>query len=93
MSNHDNTPEQDPAPTTRAITVEVPAHRVAQFERFHQRFLAMAAHWDSQVGNEDVRGPRGRRGRHRHGGRHGGEGRGRCGSRTPADTADTQAAG
>jgi hypothetical protein len=87
MSTQDTTPEQDPAPKkVRQITVDVPAHRVEQFERFHQRFLEMAAHWDDQVGREDLRGPRGRRGRHRHGGgRPHGEGRGRCGSR-PAET-------
>ena len=67
MSNEDVTPEQDPAEELREVTVKVPAHRVAQFERFHQRFLAMAAHWDSQVGNEDVSGRRGRRGRRHHG--------------------------
>jgi hypothetical protein len=81
MSSEDITPEQDPtpeqspgsqdpAPELREITVQVPAHRVAQFERFHQRFLAMAAHWDSQVGSEDLRSRRGRRGpgrRHGHG--------------------------
>jgi hypothetical protein len=76
MSSEDITPEQDPAQELREITVKVPAHRVAQFERFHQRFLAMAAHWDSQIGNEDLRGRRGRRGpgRRHHGG-------GRCGHR------------
>jgi hypothetical protein len=74
MSSEDITPQQDPtsgrepAAETRTVTVEVPAHRVEQFERFHQRFLAMAAHWDARVGNEDVRGRRGR-GR-RHSGRH-----------------------
>ena len=68
MSSEDITPEQPPAGETRQVTVDVPAHRVAQFERFHQRFLQMASHWDGQVGNEDLRGPRGRRGRGRHGG-------------------------
>ena len=53
MSTEDNIPQQDPAEDTREITVKVPAHRAAQFERFHQRFLEMAAHWDAQVGNED----------------------------------------
>ena len=67
MSSEDNIPQQDPAEDLREITVKVPAHRIAQFERFHQRFLAMAAHWDSQVGNEDVSGRRGRRGRRHHG--------------------------
>ena len=74
MSSEDITPEQDPAQELREITVKVPAHRVAQFERFHQRFLAMAAHWDSQIGNEDLHSRRGRRGRRHHGG-------GRCGHR------------
>lgn len=73
MSSEDITPVQHPAGETQQVTVEVPAHRVAQFERFHQRFLQMASHWDGQVGNEDLHGPRGRRGRGR--GRHGG---GRC---------------
>ena len=82
MSSEDITPEQDPANETREITVTVPAHRVAQFERFHQRFLEMATHWDAQVGNEDLRGPRGRRGRGP--GRHGRHG-GRCGHRRPAE--------
>ena len=68
MSSDDITRETAPAGETRQVTVEVPAHRVAQFERFHQRFLQMASHWDGQVGNEDLRGPRGRRGRGRHGG-------------------------
>ena len=77
MSSEDITPEKDAAGETRQVTVEVPAHRVAQFERFHQRFLQMAAHWDAQVGNEDLRGPRGRRGGR---GRHGG---GRCHGRRP----------
>ncbi len=86
MSTQDTTPQQDPAPKLREITVEVPAHRVEQFERFHQRFLSMAAHWDDQVGREDLRGPRGRRGRHRHGGRPHGEHRGRCGSPAEAET-------
>ena len=63
MSPEDITPEQHPAGETRQVTVEVPAHRVEQFERFHERFLRMAAHWDAQIGNEDLRGPRGRRGR------------------------------
>ncbi len=81
MSDQDITPEKDPAQKLREITVQVPEHRVAQFERFYERFIAMAAHWDSEVGSEDLRGPRGRRGRHRHGGRPHGEGRGRCGSR------------
>ena len=71
MSSDDITPEKDPAGETLKVTVEVPAHRAAQFERFHQRFLQMAAHWDAEVGNEDLRSRRGRRG----GGRHGG---GRC---------------
>ena len=94
MSEHDITPEQDPAAQElREITVQVPAHRVAQFERFYKRFLAMAAHWESQIGNEDLRGPRGRRGRHRHGGhRHGGPGHGRCGSRGEADVTPDAAA-
>ena len=64
MSSDDTTPTQDAAGATRQVTVEVPAHRVEQFERFHERFLRMAAHWDAQIGNEDLRGPRGRRGRH-----------------------------
>ena len=81
MSSDDTTPQQDTAGTTRQVTVEVPAHRVEQFERFHERFLRMAAHWDAQVGNEDLRGPRGRRGRGRHGG-------GRChGRRADAERA------
>ena len=81
MSSEDIKHEQDPAGETRQITVEVPAHRVAQFERFHQRFLQMAAHWDGEVGNEDLRGRRGRRGRGRHGG-------GRChGRRAGAESA------
>jgi hypothetical protein len=81
MSTEDITPEQDAAGETRQVTVEVPAHRVEQFERFHARFLQMAAHWDAQVGSEDLRGPRGRRGRGRHGG-------GRChGRRAGAERA------
>ncbi len=59
MSSDDTTPQQDTPGATRQITVEVPAHRVEQFERFHERFLRMAAHWDAQIGNEDLRGPRG----------------------------------
>ena len=55
MSSEDITPEQHPAGETRQVTVEVPAHRVAQFERFHQRFLQMASHWDGEAGNEDLR--------------------------------------
>jgi hypothetical protein len=82
MSTEDTTPKQHAADETRQITVEVPAHRVAQFERFHQRFLEMATHWDAQVGNEDLRGPRGRRGHRRHGG-----GPGRCGRRPGAEAA------
>jgi len=74
MSSEDITPQKDTAGESKQVTVEVPAHRAAQFERFHQRFLQMAAHWDAEVGNEDLRGPRGRRGRGRHGG-------GRCQSR------------
>src|SRR4029079_19041628 len=70
MSSEDITPQQEPAEDTREVTVKDHAHRGAQFERFHQRFLEMAAHWDSQVGNEDLRGPRGRRGRRGPGGRH-----------------------
>ena len=64
MSNEDITPEQDPAQELREITVKVPAHRVAQFERFYQRFLAWPHTGTSQVGNEDcaVAAP-GRRGR------------------------------
>jgi len=78
MSSEDITPQQDPADDTREITVKVPAHRAAQFERFHQRFLEMAAHWDAQVGNEDLRGPRGRRGRRGPGGRNPGHRHGHC---------------
>lgn len=80
MSSDDITPKQDTAGETLQVTVEVPAHRVAQFERFHQHFLQTAARWDAEVGNEDLRGPRGRRGRGRHG-RHGG---GRCHGRRPS---------
>ncbi|HVP02275.1 MAG TPA: hypothetical protein VMT10_06875 [Solirubrobacteraceae bacterium] len=72
MSTDETTPWQDPGdePAMVDVTVKVPAHRVAQFERFHHRFLEMARFWDSQVGNEDLwRGSRGRRGRRRHGGR------------------------
>ncbi len=87
MSTDDITPEKDPAHETREVTVKVPAHRVAQFERFHQRFLAMAADWDSQVGNEDLRGPRGRRGRRGPGGRPHGSGAGRCNRRAESQTA------
>ena len=83
MSTEETTPQQDPGKEpgeTVDVTVKVPAHRVAQFERFHQRFLEMAQHWDNQVGNEDLRrGPRGKRGRGRHGGRCGGHGPGRHG--------------
>ena len=68
MSFDDTTPQQDTAGTARQVTVEVPAHRVEQFERFHERFLRMAAHWDAQIGSEDLRG---RRGRGRHGRCHG----------------------
>jgi hypothetical protein len=81
MSTDDTTPEQDPADDLRDITVAVPAHRVEQFRRFHERFLAMAAHWDARVGNEDVRGPRGRRCRGRRG--HGP----RCRRSRPSETA------
>ncbi|MCU0257575.1 MAG: hypothetical protein MUC84_08950 [Solirubrobacteraceae bacterium] len=82
MSTNDTTPEQDPAEELREITVTVPAHRVEQFERFHQRFLEAAARWDARVGNEDLRGPRGRR-------CHGRRGRGRrC---RPAEQAETAA--
>ncbi len=90
MSNEETAPKQDPAneQDTVEVTVTVPAHRVAQFERFHQRFLEMAQHWDNQVGNEDLRGPRGRRGRGGPGRRCGGHGHGRHGGRhdQPADT-------
>jgi hypothetical protein len=65
MSTDDTTPQQDSAEDIREITVAVPAHRVEQFHRFHARFLTMAARWDARVGNEDVRGPRGHRGRGR----------------------------
>jgi len=93
MSEHDITPEKDPAAQEqREITVQVPAHRVAQFERFYERFIAMAAHWESQIGNEDLRGPRGRRGRHRHGGSPHGRGHGRCGSRGETDVTTDPAA-
>ena len=82
MSSDDITPQKDPAQPTREVTVQVPEHRVEQFERFHQRFLEMAAHWDAQVGNEDLRGPRGRRGRHGGPGRRPkGSRRGRCNPR------------
>ena len=91
MSEHDSTPQKDPAAQEqREITVQVPAHRVAQFERVYARFIAMAAQWESEIGNEDLRGPRGRRGRHRHGGRP--HGHGRCGSRREADVAPDAAA-
>ncbi len=87
MSSDDITPQQDPDQPTREVTVKVPEHRVEQFERFHQRFLEMAAHWDSQIGSEDLRGPRGRRGRRGPGGRPHGSHRGRCGRSPDAETA------
>ena len=67
----DDSTQQGPVQPEREmveLTVEVPAHRVEQFRRLHQRFLAIAAHWDAKFGNEDLygRGPWGRRGRHRH---------------------------
>ena len=79
MSSEDITPQTNPEQPLVEVTVQVPEHRVEQFRRFHARFLEMAAHWDSQVGNEDLHGPRGRRGR-RGRGRHGMH-HGRCGRR------------
>lgn len=62
----DETTPTPPAPEgeTREVTVTVPAHRVEQFRRFHERFLTMAAHWDARVGSEDLSSRR--RGRHCH---------------------------
>ena len=61
MSSEETTPEK-PTPKARPPGHgQVPAHRVAQFQRFHERFLQMAGHWDAQVGHEDMRGPVGRR--------------------------------
>ena len=91
MSTEDNIPQQDPAEDTREITVKVPAHRAAQFERFHQRFLEMAAHWDAQVGNEDLRGPRGRRGRRGFGPRHHGRHCGRHDESAAPESATSEA--
>lgn len=70
MSTEDTNPTPTPPAPEREtveVTVSVPAHRVEQFHRFHQRFLEMAGHWDDQVGREDMRGPWGRHGRHGHG--------------------------
>ena len=90
MSNEETTPQPAPGRETVDVTVAIPAHRAAQFERFHQRFLEMSRHWVAQVGNEDLhRGPRGgRRGR----GRHGGPGRTpRCrGGEHPAEQQDAR---
>ena len=89
MSTDDITPNTNPDAPTREVTVPVPAHRVEQFRRFHARFLEMAAYWDAQVSNEDVRGPIGRRGP---GGRHHGPHRGRCGRHeASAETTDAAA--
>ncbi len=85
MSHDDTTPDTEHTPTdTVQVTVEVPAHRAEQFHRFHRRFLDMAAHWDAQVGNEDLRGRRGRRGRGPHG-------HGRCGGRRSQDQESAEA--
>ena len=81
MSPDDITPDTTRDAPMREVTVSVPEHRVEQFRRFHARFLEMAAHWDAQVGNEDLRGRRGRRGPGGRPGLH----RGRCGHRTEAE--------
>ena len=80
MSENDKTTQQGPEQPEREtveVTVEVPAHRVEQFRRLHEKFLAISSYWDERYGNEDLfgRGPWGRRGRHGrrcgHGHRHG----------------------